>query len=152
MCHFQGKNLRKGRSSESERIYLVTTVTKARLACFADLALGRIVVNSLRWCDGNGLSETWCFVVMPDHLHWLFGLVGDRSLTELIGNVKRLTASKIDRRCGRSGGMWQPGFHDHAIRHNEDLRSVARYVVLNPVRAGLVSTLRDYPLWDAKWL
>jgi REP element-mobilizing transposase RayT len=149
---FHGKNLRKGRSSRREQIYLVTTVTKGRAACFAELALGRIVVNSLRWCDDNGLAETWCFVVMPDHLHWLLGLRGSASLSELVGNVKRFTSSQIGKRRGKSAGVWQAGFHDHAIRHEESLREVARYVVLNPVRAGLVRTVRYYPLWDAKWL
>jgi hypothetical protein len=29
---------------------------------------------------------------------------------------------------------------------------MARYVVANPLRAGLVKRLGDYPLWDAIWL
>jgi hypothetical protein len=33
-----------------------------------------------------------------------------------------------------------------------DLQSVARYIVANPLRAGLVKHLGDYPLWDAIWL
>jgi REP element-mobilizing transposase RayT len=47
---------------------------------------------------------------------------------------------------------WQEGFHDHALRREEDLRDIARYIVLNPVRAGLVRNIREYPLWDAVWL
>ena len=34
----------------------------------------------------------------------------------------------------------------------KDLRELARYVVANPLRAGLVQSLRDYPHWDAEWL
>jgi len=29
---------------------------------------------------------------------------------------------------------------------------IARYIVANPLRAGLVSRVGDYPLWDACWL
>ena len=29
---------------------------------------------------------------------------------------------------------------------------LARYVVANPLRAGLVEKLGDYPLWDAVWV
>ncbi|MFV3290267.1 transposase, partial [Pseudomonas sp. NY11955] len=29
---------------------------------------------------------------------------------------------------------------------------VARYIVANPIRAGLVSRVGDYPHWDAVWL
>jgi hypothetical protein len=32
------------------------------------------------------------------------------------------------------------------------LQSVARYIVANPVRAGLVRRVQDYPLWDALWV
>jgi hypothetical protein len=38
------------------------------------------------------------------------------------------------------------------LRRDEDLRAVARYVILNPVRAGLVQRVGDYPHWDAVWL
>jgi len=29
---------------------------------------------------------------------------------------------------------------------------MARYIVANPLRAGLVERIGDYPLWDATWL
>jgi hypothetical protein len=48
--------------------------------------------------------------------------------------------------------VWQTSFHDHALRREEDVLSVARFVVANPLRAGLVKSLRDYPHWDAVWL
>jgi len=47
--------------------------------------------------------------------------------------------------------MWQDGFHDHAIRKEEDLADIARYVVANPLRAGLVRRIGDYSLWDSIW-
>lgn len=48
--------------------------------------------------------------------------------------------------------IWQAGFHDHAVRREEDLAGIARYIVANPLRAGLVDAIGDYPLWDALWL
>ena len=53
---------------------------------------------------------------------------------------------------GRVSPVWQRGFYDHAIRREENLRNVARYIVANPLRAGLVQQIGDYPLWDAIWL
>jgi hypothetical protein len=38
------------------------------------------------------------------------------------------------------------------VRAEEDLRDAARYIVANPVRAGLCTHVKDYPLWDAVWL
>jgi len=37
-------------------------------------------------------------------------------------------------------------------RCDEGLRAVARYVIANPVRAGLAERVGDYPFWDAVWL
>ena len=50
------------------------------------------------------------------------------------------------------GKVWQPGFHDRAIRQEEDLPAVARYVVANPVRVGLVPRTGAYSHWDAVWV
>lgn len=52
----------------------------------------------------------------------------------------------------RQGRLWQPGFHDHAVRREESLEAIARYIVANPLRAGLVKKVGDYPLWDAIWV
>lgn len=51
-----------------------------------------------------------------------------------------------------SGGLWQPGFHDRAIRRQQDVRKAARYIVANPLRAGLVTDVLKYPYWDAVWM
>ena len=39
-----------------------------------------------------------------------------------------------------------------AVRREEDLKMIARYIVTNPIRAGLVQKVGDYPLWDATWI
>jgi len=41
---------------------------------------------------------------------------------------------------------------DHALRTDENLLNVARYIIANPLRAGLVTRIGDYPLWDSIWL
>jgi len=144
--HPQGANLRKGRVSEQGRVYLVTFVVRERRPIFQDFAVGRLLVRELKSADAAGLSQTWAFVVMPDHCHWLLSLES-RSLSSLVGRVKARCAKGIGQ-----GPLWQPGFHDHAARQEEDLQAMARYIVANPLRAGLVSRVADYPLWDAAWL
>jgi len=52
---------------------------------------------------------------------------------------------------GHADFAWQPGFHDRAIRSDEDLQALARYVVANPLRAGLVTSIGRYSHWDAVW-
>ena len=144
--------LRLNRWSESDRIYLITTTTHRRHPWFANLHHGRLLVASLRFADARGWTTTWAFVVMPDHLHWLVAL-GDRiALSEVVGRVKSYSARRLITASGIEDRVWQPGFHDHALRREEDLAATARYVIANPVRAGLVRSVGDYPLWDARWL
>jgi putative transposase len=138
-------DLRKGRYSVSGVVYHVTTVTQDRVPLFSDLYRGRVVVRQLKILQEEGRADTLCFVVMPDHLHWLMAL-REGELSDAVRHLKGRTARLIRY------PIWQPNFHDHALRKNEDLRAIARYIVANPLRAGLVGRIADYSLWDAVWL
>ena len=143
--------LRVGRYTEPNRIYLLTTNTLYREPIFTDLALGRLVVHQFRRAQDLGLAKSLAWVVMPDHFHWLVELESC-SLRKLMRQTKSLITKEVNFSRSRSGPLWQQGFHDRALRREEDLVKVARYVVANPLRAGLVETLGDYPLWDAIWV
>ena len=147
----QSRQLRLGRHSEKGRIYLVTSNTKDRYPIFADWRVGRLVVEQFRNTERDGLASSLAWVVMPDHFHWLLELKSD-SLSHVVGRTKSLSSLTVNKALSSSGSIWQQSFHDHAVRREEDLRALARYVVLNPVRAGLVHRIGDYPLWDAAWI
>ncbi|MDZ7662774.1 REP-associated tyrosine transposase [Thiohalophilus sp.] len=144
------RNLRKGRYSSPFQVYLITAVTWNRMPVFADIWAGRRVVQIMR--DYQRSAETLCYVVMPDHFHWLFRLLPGFSLVQVVGGVKRNSTCRVNRYLNRQARLWQDGFHDRALRRDEDMKAMARYIVANPLRAGLVSDIGDYPLWDAAWL
>jgi REP element-mobilizing transposase RayT len=152
------KDLRKGRYSQHNQTYLVTTVTEQRQTVFTDFWLGRIVVQAMRHQHQQGNIHSLAFVLMPDHLHWLFTLQNDNTLAEVMKHVKGSSSYLIQknrRECGAihlHQSLWQEGYHDRALRKEEDLQQIARYIVANPLRAGLVNKIGDYPLWDAVWL
>ena len=83
---------------------------------------------------------------MPDHLHWLMQLGEEKDLSSLVQQVKSWASKAI----GKS--IWQKGFYDHAVRKEEDIKNIARYIVANPLRTNIVNKLNDYPHWDAIWL
>ncbi|NWA70257.1 REP-associated tyrosine transposase [Pseudomonas reactans] len=145
------KQLRTGRYSESGQIYMLTAVTQHRDPVFADWQVGRSVVHQFRQAQTEGLADSLAWVVMPDHFHWLIELK-QSTLPALMLATKSRSARAINARLGRSGRFWQKGFHDRAIRREEDLQAVARYIIANPIRAGLVRRVHDYPLWDAIWV
>ncbi|MCP5141194.1 MAG: transposase [Gammaproteobacteria bacterium] len=138
--------LRRGRVSLPNQAYLVTTVTAGRLPVFADLYAGRRVVREMRRLHMAGTVESLAFVVMHDHLHWLFTLPDGARLSRVVQLLKGRSARNL------GAAIWQRGYHDHAIRKDEDLQATARYIVANPLRAGLVERIGDYALWDTIWL
>lgn len=89
---------------------------------------------------------------MPDHLHLLITLGTEESLSGIVQKMKSNTARELKACNPGVEQVWAPAFHDRALRREEDLRDVARYLVLNPVRAGLVRRVGDYPFWDAVWV
>lgn len=91
------------------------------------------------------------WVLMPDHWHALVRL-GETPLPTVMQKVNSLTARVANRCVGEFGQVWQSAYHDHALRDEEDVRAAARYLVANPLRAGLVENIGDYPFWDAVWL
>ncbi|WP_134178433.1 REP-associated tyrosine transposase [Pseudomonas helmanticensis] len=143
--------LRVGRYAEPNRIYLLTTNTLDREPIFADFVLGRLVVHQFRRAQDLGLANSLAWVVMPDHFHWLVELE-NCSLKKLMRETKSLITREVNISINRKGPLWQQGFHDRALRREEDLVKMARYVVANPLRAGLVEKIGDYPLWDTVWL
>ena len=147
----RGKCLRLGRYSQPGQIYLITSVTQARVPVFADWRLGRLVVSEFKNAQDIGAADSLAWVVMPDHFHWLLELKTG-ALGPLLQPVKSKSARAINQARGGHAQVWHRGFHDRVLRREEDLRSVARYIIGNPLRAGLVSRVGDYPLWDAVWL
>ena len=146
------RRLRVGRRSIERQAYVITAVTASRQEIFRSLWQGRQVVHSMRRLDSLGHVETMAFVVMPDHLHWLVTLTGRRSLSAVAASLKAGATRNLRENCAIEGRVWQRGFHDHAVRSEKSLRAIARYIVANPVRAGLVSSAREYSLWDAIWI
>ena len=84
----------------------------------------------------------YCF--MPDHVHLLVeGLKEASDLRRLVKLMKQGSGAAYAMRTGER--LWQEGFYDRVLREEEDAKEVARYILNNPVRAGLVTTPREYP-------
>jgi len=84
----------------------------------------------------------YCF--MPDHLHLLaFGTADQSCLPVFAQRAKQLSGFYGQRACGRR--VWQSGYFERVLRESEDTRTVTRYILANPVRAGLVANPAVYP-------
>lgn len=147
---YRSSDLRIGRYSECGRIYFVTMCCYKRRSLFHVLSTGRIVIAAMQAVQPQ--AQTLSFVVMPDHVHWLMQLQDDGNLSVCVQKMKSRAARWVHEQTDYKEKIWNRGFYDRAVRTSDNLKAIARYIVLNPVRAGLVPRVGDYPLWDAVWL
>jgi REP element-mobilizing transposase RayT len=86
-------------------------------------------------------------VVMPDHAHAIFRLIGTLSLTQILKGIKGRTAHRINELTDRQGQVWTQESFDHIVRGEAEWEDKMEYVRQNPVKKGLVSSPEQY-----KWL
>lgn len=141
--------LRKGRWSEAGRVYLITFATKGREPLFADWESAWAAAHLRRYVARLSFAV---LVLVPDHWHGLVE-IETCDLPSAARTLKGRSARAMNRVLSRTGReVWDGGFHDRALRVDEDLLAAARYIVRNPVRAGLAAKCGLYPFWDAVWL
>lgn len=144
--------LRKGRASAAGQVYLVTTAAYRRNPFFREWDVACEACRAITAAATAADVFLLCWVLMPDHWHGLLRVGGRTSLSSTMNRIKGCSAIAANRVRASTGAIWARGFHDHALRREEDAIATARYVIANPVRAGLVANVRDYAFWDACWL
>lgn len=144
--------LRRGRWSQPGGVYLVTTATAGRRPVFARFDRAREACLAFDAFEREGAASLLAWVLMPNHAHWLVQLGPREPLHQAINRLKSSSARRVLSRFGGSRPLWSRGFHDRAMRHGDDLIAASRYIIANPLRAGLVRRIVDYPFWNAIYL
>lgn len=93
--------------------------------------------------------EIWTYCLMPNHVHLLAVPETPSGLARPIGEAHRRYALAINKRQGWSGHLWQERFASFPMSEAH-LLAAARYVLLNPVRAGLAEKVLDWPHSSAR--
>jgi putative transposase len=124
--------------------YFVTTCCAYRRSRFAEPNVVRFCCEQL--LHGSQLFgmavPAYCF--MPDHVHLVLAAESEwADLRAFVKQFKQKTGFVHSQRYGAP--LWQPGYYDRVLRDDEETETVVRYVLANPVRAGLCRTAEEYP-------
>jgi REP-associated tyrosine transposase len=92
-----------------------------------------LVVRALRHFDGRRY-DLLAWVVMDDHVHVVVRPAPGIGLAEVTHSWKSFTAHQLTRRSGRRAPVWQDESYDRIVRDDRALRTIVRYVLLNPGR------------------
>lgn len=115
-----------------------------------DEQIADMVSESIKFRNGK-TYDLAAFSVMPNHAHLVCTPLEKSEgvfygLTEILHSLKRYTARQANLLLDRSGAFWQHESYDHVIRDEAELERIIKYVLFNPVKAGLVD---DWNNW--KW-
>jgi len=113
----------------------------------ADPRVAGAMAAALRFRNGKHYRLiAWC--VMPNHVHVVARLMPGANLATVLKAWKHFSARAANQALGRRGAFWQREYYDRLIRDEQELHRAIRYVVENPVKAGL----KDWPwVWSQGW-
>ncbi|WP_404341339.1 REP-associated tyrosine transposase [Pseudoalteromonas mariniglutinosa] len=148
---YSSRKLLKGRHSLNNHFYAITICSYNKTPLFYNFQAACIAAKTIQKFQDNGAVNTICYTLMPDHLHWLLQLQ-NKTLSEIMRQYKSMTTVKINKLTHSQGQIWQTNYYEHLIRDESDLIHQARYIVANPLRAGLVTRVADYPFWNCIYL
>jgi putative transposase len=125
-------------------MYLITACAYYRVrTTFCHPEIGRRILDSIQLRNEKKIWYCELAVLMPDHIHLILNFSDETPMTKAVTNWKSWLAKN-------EGIHWQKNFFDHRLRNDEEVGRKAEYVLLNPVRAGLVARAADWPyVWMA---
>jgi putative transposase len=146
-------------SPDSEGVlHYVTLNVRDRKAAFRRPEYAELVLRELRFeCDRHPAALV-AFVVMPDHIHFLFG-PEDGQVKRFLARFKPGVTLKLDALAAHNGRekerawlaekgkreLWQDSKHSLPIYSPGWIREKIEYIHNNPVKSGLVENTGDFP-------
>jgi putative transposase len=124
--------------------YFLTFCVINRRRVFTNARVVDLALTKIRQCASDERFSLLAYCFMPDHLHLLVeGKHEEADLRHFVSRAKQHSAAAHALTIGER--LWQQGYYERVLRRSEDARTVARYILANPVRAGLVRDPREYP-------
>ena len=122
------------RGNRREDIYLADDDRKAYLSTLAN------VCERFNW-----IVHAYC--LMGNHYHLLIE-TPDGNLSQGMRQLNGVYTQYFNRKHRRAGHLYQGRYKAIIVQKETYMLEVARYIVLNPVRACLVQTANDWP-WSS---
>jgi len=125
--------------------YSLTFCTNGRRSLLIKASVVKLVLEKLARTATEQRFAVIVYCFMPDHLHLLVeGLSDDSDCKVFIKKFKQYSGYYYSQE--RKDTLWQRYGFEHVLRDDEVTLNVARYILANPVRAGLARTIEEYPL------
>lgn len=124
---------------KSPHIYYLTLNCFDRSKHFLNSLTVQDCVSELVKLSKKYNAKIWAYCFMPDHLHLL---LDTEDCIKFMKDFKQITGYQFKKKTGRA--LWQKSYYDHILRKQEDLIGTIKYILNNPVRAGLAGHYLDH--------
>ena len=135
---------RLDRVFDASPLYFVTFCAHQRTAFLARDEIHAAFVLFAKRAERDFNVAVGRYVIMPDHVHLFVRGGRDFRLGPWIGALKQ-ALGKAAKFSQAKGQIWEEGFSDHVLRSDESYSQKWNYVRENPVRAGLVRSVAEWP-------
>jgi putative transposase len=129
--------------------YFVTTKAWQSAAVFQVTEVAQIFVTKLLEYGHEGNYLLHEFVLMPNHLHLLLTPSFSTTLEKAMHLIKGGSSHEIHRVRQTKTPVWQSGFHESRVTGALDYKTKADSIHFNPLTAGLVTRLEEWPFSSA---
>jgi putative transposase len=109
----------------------------------------RVYLELISAAAARARTEIWAYCLMPNHVHFIMSPSDQDGLRATFAEAHRRYTARIHARLKVTGHLWQGRFSSTAMDERH-LMAAARYVSMNPVRAGLVEAAADWPWSSAR--
>jgi putative transposase len=124
--------------------YFLTFCTDYRRPVFLNARVVELTLSQISTAARQQRFALLAYCFMPDHLHLLVEALSDGSdCRSFIKIAKQLSGYYFSREFSHK--LWQRYGFERVLRDDEATLVVAKYILRNPVRAGLVCDVREYP-------
>ena len=124
--------------------YFLTFCTHNRSLLFVSPEHVQVVLEQIARVAEEQQFAVPAYCFMPDHVHIVAeGLEECANLKSFVKLAKQCSGFHFRRRFGLT--LWQRYLYEHVVRDDETTEAIVAYVVENPLRAGLVERIDDYP-------
>ncbi|MEP0861584.1 MAG: transposase [Ignavibacterium sp.] len=117
---------------------------KSQIDYLKNPEIAEILLNEFHKLDGKEYNLI-AYTILSNHFHLLFELlVANSGISKIMKMIKGRSSVFINRKLNRTGKLWQDESYDRWVRDDKELYFVIRYILENPVKAGLVKNWRDW--------
>jgi putative transposase len=124
-------------------LYLITFCTMHRKKCLNNMHVHSAFMEYCQEAARKGKASVGRYVIMPEHIHLFIRLSAECKLGIWMRGLKRFISNRMKESNGEDI-IWQPGFFDHLLRSSESYAEKSNYVLMNPVRAGIVGKAEEW--------